>query len=329
MNWRSGCAVILMIAAHGAFAAMPTALDPLAEAQREYNAGHYNRAVDVLTAATAKSPDDAPLHFLLGQSYYQLGEYNRAAANFERSVQLVPKEARYHDWLGKAYGRKAEGAIFFSALGMARKTHKEFETAVQLDPSNFEAQRDLIRFEIYAPGIASGGDDRALKHIEALEKIDALQGQLARGEFLNAKKRFAEADGVFGKLLESQTDRIGVYFEVAEYYRDRVAAAKMEEAVEAAERVDSDDPRLKFYRGILFVLKGKNPSGAESLLRVYLGKVPDNSELPAHATAHEWLGKLYESQAKFSEAAEEYRASLASDPHDRAVQDALKRVEKK
>ncbi len=307
MNWRSGCAVILMIAAHGAFAAMPTALDPLAEAQREYNAGHYNRAVDVLTAATAKSPDDAPLHFLLGQSYYQLGEYNRAAANFERSVQLVPKEARYHDWLGKAYGRKAEGAIFFSALGMARKTHKEFET----------------------PGIASGGDDRALKHIEALEKIDALQGQLARGEFLNAKKRFAEADGVFGKLLESQTDRIGVYFEVAEYYRDRVAAAKMEEAVEAAERVDSDDPRLKFYRGILFVLKGKNPSGAESLLRVYLGKVPDNSELPAHATAHEWLGKLYESQAKFSEAAEEYRASLASDPHDRAVQDALKRVEKK
>jgi tetratricopeptide (TPR) repeat protein len=318
-----------MIAAHGAFAAMHAARDPLAQAQREYNAGHYNRAVDVLTAAAAKSPDDASLHFLLGQSYYQLGEFNRAEANFERSTQLAPKEARYHDWLGKAYGRKAEGAIFFSALGLARKTHKEFETAVQLDPSNFEAQRDLIRFEMYAPGIASGGDDRALKHIEALEKIDLLQGQLARGEFLNAKKRFAEADGVFGKLLESQTDRIGVYFEVAEYYRDRAMAAKMEEAVEAAERVDADDLRLKFYRGILLVLKAKNPSEAESLLRAYLGKVPDNSELPTHATAHEWLGKLYESQAKFSEAAEEYRASLASDPHDRAVQDALKRVEKK
>ena len=103
----------------------------------------------------------------------------------------------------------------------------------------------------------------------------------------------------------------------------------MEEAVEAAERVDAEDPRLKFYRGILLVLKAKNPSEAESLLRAYLGKVPDNSELPTHATAHEWLGKLYESQAKFSEGAEEYRASLASDPHDRAVQDALKRVEKK
>jgi tetratricopeptide (TPR) repeat protein len=329
MNWRSGFAVALMIAAHGASAATPTAQDPLAEAQREYTAGHYNRAVDVLTVAAAKSPDDATLHFLLGQSYYQLGEFNRAAANFERSIQLVPKEARYHDWLGKAYGRKAEGAIFFSALGLARKTHKEFETAVQLDPSNFEAERDLIRFEIYAPGIASGGDDRALKHIEALEKIDPLQGQLARGEFLNAKKRVAEADGVFGKVLESQTDRIGVYFEVAEYYRDRVMAAKMEEAVEAAERVDAEDPRLKFYRGILLVLKGKSPAEAESMLRSYLAKVPDNSEFPAHATAHEWLGKLYESQGKFSEAAEEYRASLASDPHDHAVQDALKRVEKK
>ena len=321
--------MILMIATHGAFAAMHTAQDPLAEAQREYTAGHYNRVVDVLTAATAKSPDDASLHFLLGQSYYQLGEYNRAAANFERSVQLAPKEARYHDWLGKAYGRKAEGTIFFSALGLARKTHKEFETAVQFDPSNFEAQRDLIRFEIYAPSIASGGDDRALKHIEALEKIDPLQGQLARGEFLNAKKRFAEADGVFSKVLESQTDRIGVYFEVAEYYRDRVMAAKMKEAVEAAERVDADDGRLKFYRGMLFILQGKSPAEAESMLRSYLAKVPDNSELPAHSTAHEWLGKLYESQAKFSEAAEEYRASLASDPRDRAVQDALKRVERK
>jgi TolA-binding protein len=106
-------------------------------------------------------------------------------------------------------------------------------------------------------------------------------------------------------------------------------AAKMEEAVEAAERVDAEDPRLKFYRGILLVLKGKSPAEAESMLRSYLAKVPDNSEFPAHATAHEWLGKLYESQGKFSEAAEEYRASLASDPHDHAVQDALKRVEKK
>ena len=301
----------------------------LPEAQREYNAGHYHRAVDVLTEAVVKSPDDAPLHFLLGQCYYELREFTRAVTSFERSVQLVPNQSYYHDWLGKAYGRRAEETIFLTAMGWARKTHKEFEVAVRLDPSNFQAQRDLIRFEMYAPSIVGGGDDRALKHIEDLEKIDALHGQLARGEFLATKKRFAEADAVFAKILGSNTDRIGVYFEAADYYRDRQNAEKMSDAIAAAERIDGEDRRLKFYHGVLLVMKKKNPADAESLLRSYLATVPDNSDLPAHAAALEWLGKLHEAQGKFSEAAEEYRASLELDPHNKAVDEAWKRMKTK
>ena len=76
-------------------------------------------------------------------------------------------------------------------------------------------------------------------------------------------------------------------------------------------------------------MKGKNPTEAKSLLRSYLATVPNNSDLPPHSSALEWLGKLYESQGRFSEAAEEYRASLALDPHNKAVEEALKRVEKK
>jgi tetratricopeptide (TPR) repeat protein len=63
-----------------------------ADAQRDYNAGRYNRAVDALNGAIAKSPNDASLHFLLGQSYYQLREFTtRAPASLERAVQLSPK----------------------------------------------------------------------------------------------------------------------------------------------------------------------------------------------------------------------------------------------
>ena len=91
-------------------------------------------------------------------------------------------------------------------MSWARKTHKEFEVAVHLNPSNFQAQRDLIRFEMYAPSIVGGGDDRALKHIEDLEKIDALQGQLARGEFFATKKRFAEAEEHFKAALAIESN---------------------------------------------------------------------------------------------------------------------------
>jgi tetratricopeptide (TPR) repeat protein len=308
-------------------AAVQGAQDALADAQRDYNSGRYNRAVDAVAGAVAKSPDDASLHFLLGQSYYQLREFTRSVASLERAVQLAPNQSDYHDWLGKSYGRKAEESVLFSAMSWARKTHKEFETAVQLDPNNFEAQRDLIRFEMNAPGLVGGGDDKAQKHIEDLEKIDALQGLLARGEFFVTKKRMGEADGVFAKILESNSDRIGVYFEVADYYRDRANGEKMGQAVAAAEKIDPNDRRLKFYKGILFVVKGKNPIEAELMLKSYISTVPNHSDLPPHATAREWLGKLFESQGKFSEAADEYRKSLELDPHNKTVQEALKRVQ--
>jgi tetratricopeptide (TPR) repeat protein len=301
----------------------------LSDAQHDYNAGRYNRAVDALNSAIAKSPDDASLHFLLGQSYYQLGEFPRAMASFERAVQLAPKDSEYRDWLAKSYGRRAEESIFLSAMSWARKTHREFEIAVELDPQNIEARRDLIRYEMNAPSVVGGGDDKALKHIDALEKVDPIQGQLARGEFFATKKRMPEADAVFGKILESNAERAGVYFEVSDYYRERANAEKMDEAIDKAEQIDPDDRRLKFYKGVLLVMKGKSPIEAETLLKSYVGTVPDNSDLPPHATALEWLGKLYESQGRFSEAAEEYRLSLSLDPHNKGVEEEWKRVQRK
>jgi tetratricopeptide (TPR) repeat protein len=214
-------------------------------------------------------------------------------------------------------------------MSWARKTHREFEIAVELNPQNIEARRDLIRYEMNAPGVVGGGDEKALKHIDALEKFNPIQGQLARGEFLATKKRIPEADAVFGKLLESNTDLVGVYFEVCDYYRDRLNAGKMAEAVELAEHIDPEDRRLKFYKGVLLAIQGKSPNVAEALLKSYLATVPDNSELPPHSLAMEWLGKVYESQGRFSEAAEQYRFSLSLDPHNKVVEEELKRVQKR
>ena len=330
MNRRSPFAAAAVILAFGVRGASALAgQSSLADAQHDYNAGRYNRTVDALNSAIAKSPNDASLHLLLGESYYQLHEFPRAVASFERAVQLAPKESEYHDWLGKAYGRKAEESLFLSAMSWARKTHREFEIAVELNPQNYEAQRDLIRFEMNAPSVVGGGDDKALKHVDALEKIDPIQGPLARAEFFATKKRVPEADTAFGKILESDADRAGVFFEVSDYYRERPDAEKMGQAIDKAERVDPEDRRLKFYKGVFKVMEGKSPIEAETLLKSYVATVPNNSDLPSHAAAQEWLGKLYESLGRFSEAAEEYRLSLSVDPHNKGVEEELKRVQRK
>jgi tetratricopeptide (TPR) repeat protein len=329
MKYHLRCAVLLVAASLGRAASPANGQNPLADAQHEYNSGRFSRAVDMLTDATAKSPDDARLHFLLGQCYYDLHEFPRAVTSLERSVQLAPNQSEYHDWLGKAYGRRAEESMFLGAMSWARKTHKEFETAVQLNPSNLEAQRDLIRFEMYAPGMVSGGDDKAMQHIEALEKIDLIEGKLALGEFLTVKKRGAEAEIVFDQVLKSQSNRIGVYFEVADYYRDQQKPEKMAVAISAASALDGNDPRLKYYKGIVLVMQRENLSEAESSLRSFLAMSPDRTDLPSRASAREWLGKLYENQGKFAEAAAEYRASLNLDPRDKGVEDALRRVQRR
>src|SRR5258708_28173737 len=149
-------AMILACALSGAYALAGQSSN--ADAQHDYNAGRYNRAVDALNAAIAKSPDDASLHFLLGECYYQLRDYSRAIANLERAAQLSPKNSEIHDWLGKSYGRKAEGAGFLNAMSWAPKAPHEFKIAVELDAMKFKPHRRLITSAMNAPSALSVTD---------------------------------------------------------------------------------------------------------------------------------------------------------------------------
>ncbi len=299
------------------------------DVERLYNAGLYQQAVKVLHAGIANNPKDAALHDALGRCFYQLGDYSHAIASLEDAVELDPSRSEYHDWLGKAYGRKAEESNPFSALSLARKAHREFTEAVRLNPSNLGAQRDLIRYLLNSPGIAGGGAERADEQIQALAVVDGVEGALARAEADVTRKKFEMADQEYGKLLEASHRRIGVDFEIAEYYRDRGDGKRMEQAVAKAAALDPSDIRLNYYRGVALVIEQQDAGKAEQQLRAYLDAAPDNSELPPRASAREWLGRLYEQEHKLDSAAEQYRAALALDPRNKTLHEELKRVEKK
>jgi predicted Zn-dependent protease len=322
---RLVCALLLSAAPLRAGRAAQTT--PLSDAQRLFDAGQYSQSADLLIAAAAKSPDDSQLQILLGRCYYELGDFPRAIASFERGVELSPNDSVSHDWLGRAYGRRAEEEVFFTAYSLARKTRHEFETAVMLNPSDLEAQRDLIRFDMNAPSVVGGGDDKALHEIDDLAQIDPTQSDLARAEFFSTKKRYDEADQLYLKILLGAKS-VGVCLEAADYYRDRGDAAHMSAAVAAAAKLDPNDRRLGYYRGVADVMSGQRAAEAEQLLRAYLSSTPENSEMPPHASALEWLGALYEKEGRNSEAAQEYKACLDLDPRDRNARDGLRRVEK-
>jgi tetratricopeptide (TPR) repeat protein len=303
-----------------------------ANIERLYNSGHYQEAAEALTAAAEAKPKEPALPYWLGRCFYEMRDFARSVSSFEHAVALDAERSEFHDWLGRAWGRKAEESgtlAAFSALSMARKASHEFATAVRLDAGNLEAQRDLIRYLLNAPGIAGGSEERAQEQINALAAIDPIEGRLARAELFTTHKKFDQADEEYQKILHLPLRRESVALEIAEYYRDKEDGEHMQEAVNIAAELDPADRRLQYYRGVVLILTHRNAAEAEKNLRAYMDSVPNSAEVPPHASAHEWLARLYEGEQKLDLAAQEYEAALTLDPHNKGIREALKRVQKK
>ena len=329
--------LVFAVLAAGWLAATPAAArapvrELPADIERLYNGGLYRQAAEALNAAIQRDARESSLHYWLGRCFYELRDYSRAVSSLERAIALEPERSDYHDWLGKSYGRKAEETNRFSpfsSISLAHKTHREFEIAVRLDANNLEAQRDLIRYLLNAPGIVGGSEGAAQQRIHALGEVDPIEGALAQAELFASHKKFDAADKEYQKALDMKPERIGVYFEIAEYYRDRGDAARMSEAIEGGAPLAPSDHRLDYYRGIALVLGKESPAEADRDLHRYLDNVPDNANVPSHSTVHEWLGQLYEREGQLDRAAQEYQAALVLDPRNKQAAEALKALQRR
>lgn len=322
-------ALLLLLFAGTALSAANVKQDADFEAgRRAYEACDYAKAIDALQVAAAKDPRNAEVQLLLAKSYLELQEHDAAIRSAERAVVIDPENSRYHEWLGKAYGEKADHAVFFSAISLAKKTHKEFEMAVELDGRNFSARQALIEFDCSAPGMVGGGEDKAQPHIKELAEMDAAEGRYAAGNCRRQKKDFAAADEEFTKALESHPKSAELIFDIGDYAVKRGQPDRLKAVAEAGERVAPADSRSKFYRGVGLFLGKENAEEAERLLQEYAKKALKRTGHPSPAVAHVWLGWLYESEDKAPEARNEFETALRLDPKNRLAQEAVKKVKK-
>jgi len=296
--------------------------------RRAYEASDYAKAIQVLQAAAAKEPQNGEVQLLLAKSYLELQQHDPAIKSAENAVTIDPRNSIYHEWLGRAYGEKADHAKLFSAISLAKKTRKEFETAVQLDGRNFSARQALIEFDCSAPGLVGGGEEKALPQIKQLAEMDAAEGHYAAGNCRRQKKDYAAADGEFAKALESKPKSAELIYDIGDYEVKRGQPERLLAVADLGERVAPGDPRGQFYRGVSLVLKKENPGEAERLLREYAKKAPTRSGYPRPAAAHAWLGRLFEDQSRMEDAAKEFESALKLDPKNKMAQEALKRLKK-
>jgi tetratricopeptide (TPR) repeat protein len=301
-----------------------TTHEPVAIAQVQFERGDYRSAVSTLSVALTGSPQDARLFHWRSRCYLEQGDYPNAIADAERAVTAHPDDSEYQRWLGRAYGGLAEQARSFS---LARKVRLAFEKAVQLDPSNVLARRDLVEFYLEAPWIVGGGSGKALKQVKAIADVDAVAGHLAHAAYSLHEKRPADAIADYDRVLVLRPGRIDPYLEVADFYQARGDASALSRVIEQAVRTAPGDARLPYYEGVALVLADQNLPEAGRLLRTYLATCPRRSDRPSHAAAREWLGRLNERQGNTMAAAAEYRAALALDPDRKPVREALRRLE--
>jgi tetratricopeptide (TPR) repeat protein len=308
-------------------AAAPALPSPaMAGARQAWDAGQYEKAAQLLQAAAAGDPRNGEIFHFMSQCQMELGRYDAAVESAERAVALAPGSSLYHQWLGRAYGEKADRASWFTALGLAKKTRKEFETAVQLDDRNSSARQNLIEFYCAAPGVVGGGEDKAQAHIARLDALDAAEGHYARGNCRRQKKDFSATDKEFTRALESAPKAPERIYEMGDYFFQGKRGALLEKVAEDGAQAAPGDARAEFYRGAAWFFKNEKMEEAERLLRSYLARAPVRSDYPRPAAARLLLGRICERLGRSADARLEYQAVLRDDAKNQDAREALRRL---
>jgi len=307
-------------------AAIP-AQSALDSVKQLFDEGKFKDGEIVLRAEISRTSAEPALHYWLAKCAFELYNDDLAFSSAERAVELDPKNADYHHFLGTVSGYKAEHSNWFSGLSLARKAQHEFLIAVQLNPDKVDAQRDLISFDIAAPGIAGGGDDKAQAQITQLDVNHPVQARLARMELFENRKKWTEAANEAKAVLAARPKLIRPYLEVAEYFQNREDAAAMRNALAAVPQDVSADPHVRYYRAVANVIAGENLDDAQKAINSYLemNPPPRREDHVRPSDAHSWLGRLYDRLGQRAAAIRECRVAIKLEPKNRLARECLRR----
>jgi tetratricopeptide (TPR) repeat protein len=266
------------------------------------------RINDVLTVLSTRA--DAESLNQLSRAYYAMDRWDEAVRCGERAVSLEPGNANYHLWLAREYGRKAGASNPLSAAGLARKAKSEFERAVQLDPANVPARRDLAQYYTEAPAIMGGGLDKAREQAAQVQKYDGGTAHLILARVAVKEKQYAEAEQQLQTGIAQAKNPADLWLQLAAFYRSQGRLDDMQKAVAMAMSQPNRNAE-SYFDAAKELYEGKRDyAGAAQYLQKYLSSGELVEAAPAFR-AYYLLGQLDEKLGQSGAAAAQYQASLA------------------
>jgi predicted Zn-dependent protease len=289
-------------------------------------AGHGKRARALVEPRLHETPNDPLAVFLMSQINFAFGHKEAPLDLAEKAVALAPGVAKFHRQLAEALGVKAQRSNLFQQAFLARRFKKEIEAALAIDPNDIQAQRDLMEYDLLAPGLVGGDRKQAEAVAERIGRMDRGQGFLAQARIAQFYHDPGRQELMLRKAVDAAPSKYKIRIALAQFYsKERVnwdAAAEnaraaieidparadgysilaaayasqgkwpeLEATLAEADRAVPDDLTPHFRAAEASIVAGNNDTAARAELRKYLSQEPEGNE-PTLTDARQKLGEI-------------------------------------
>ncbi len=210
MRW-AGCFALAMIG-------LASAYGQQLDAEKLIGTGHWKKARAIVDARIRQTPNDAQANFLLSQIRNAFGDYTTPHSLAEKAVALDAHVAKYHRQLAEVLGVEAQHAGPLKIVFLAHQFRGEIDTAISLDPSDIQAQRDLLEYYLLAPGIAGGDLQKAGGVAKHIGELDAAEGFLAQARLAAYRKQASQTEAILRCAVDAQPPSYRARVELAKFY---------------------------------------------------------------------------------------------------------------
>ncbi len=302
---------------------------------------------------------DSEANFYLGRVLFDMEEFGDATKSFEQAVKYQKGNSKYHMWLGHSFGRRAQNAPKLKLPGLARNSKKNYEKAIEYDPSNVEARESAMEYYLQAPKFVGGGRDKAEAQAKAIFETDKEAGYIAWGRVYSY---YDEGDKViqnYNEAIESYPELMRPYYSLFNFHfnnqeygkaidvakkqlsvNDTTAAiynnlgnafqrdGQYEESYESYQKTLEIDPEYynTYYQiGRLAAISGTYLEEGEDYLNRFLNIDEDLSDNTL-AWTYFRLGTIAEKKNDIAEAKAHYESALAKNKDHSEAKEALAKL---
>jgi tetratricopeptide (TPR) repeat protein len=277
--------------------------------------GRVDDATILLRATLAANPSEATAHQILCRVSYAQDQADEAIHQCELAVASPSNNLVASDnylWLGRAYGMKARHAGPIAGFTLARKVQASFARAVELNPENLAALNDLGEYDVAAPFVVGGGDDKARELAARMMPRYPAAAHRLLARLADSDNDPAAAEAEFKRAVAAKGTP-ETWIDLAQFYQTHARPDDALAAIRSALAADHSHGPVQVDAASILTAAHRAPDTAERCLRDYLASPAKSDAAPAFKV-HLQLSRLLAARGDTSEATRELQAAAALAP---------------